>query len=488
LTLVFNNNDTLLASGGNDNKVTLWDTTNGKLLKTFEGHEKEISSLAFSPNNNLLASSSYDQTVRLWNIETGKESHIFTKYISKIQSIIFSSNGKLLAIGGNDSLVRLWAMDSYQLLHTFQGHKGKIFDLSFIENDKYLVSASNDKNLRVWDVNSGVTLQVLQGHTAKVTGVATYENQIFSSSNDGTVKSWELLPKQDFISLQKEPASTTIYPDGTLHLYSLENRELLWEAQGKHTRDIQRLAFNSKGDLLVSASLSGIAKIWQWQNNIIKEDFIKHESGISTVAFVPNKKLIVTSSYDGKIGLTNPDTGKTDFIKQAHDGEEINSVNFDKDDKKLLTASDYTVKLWKTKGELLELIQTYPKSDSRIMWAAISPNGKRYASVGRDYLVKIYSTEDGKQEYSLSGHDDSVIKAIFSPDNDQIATVSGDGTLRFWDLTSGNEIFTLRLPVKSNPPAPLWDFDFKCTPTGCWLAVPLINKKLMLYDMGNIYD
>ncbi|MCP4700909.1 MAG: hypothetical protein GY862_29250 [Gammaproteobacteria bacterium] len=57
--------------------------------------------------------------------------------------------------------------------------------------------------------------------------------------------------------------------------------------------------------------------------------------------------------------------------------------------------------------------------------------------------------------------------------------------MRFWDLSNGVELFALRLPALPNPPAPLW--DFRCTPTGCWIAVPLTRGKLVLYELGRIY-
>ncbi|MDM8568578.1 WD40 repeat domain-containing protein [Thiotrichales bacterium HSG1] len=491
----------LLASGGNDNNISLWDKK-GKLfelLDSFEGHTGDIFSLAFSPNGNLLASSSSDKTVRLWDVETAQEIHAF-KHTNKIKTVAFSSDAKLLAAGGDDGEVYLYKTNSKQLQHTFKGHRSEIFGLSFIENDKYLVSASSDKNLRLWDVNSGVTLQVLQGHTARVTDVTTYKNQIFSSSNDRTVKSWNPLPlaNQYNIDLQEELSSTAISPDGKkvavgladgrLRQYSLENRELIWEStdDNKHKRDVQRLAFNLQGNLLVSVSLDKMVKVWQ--DGKLQRTF-NHQDSVSSVTFAPNSNLIVTTSYDGQIGLFNPDTGEANFIKQAHAGEEINSVVFDADGRHLLTASDQEIRLWQIQDNSLKQLKTLTKSESTILWAAISPNGKRYATVGRDNLVKIYSTEDGKKQHKLpGGHDDSVMKAIFSPDNDQIATVSGDGTLRFWDLTTTDvtEIFKLRLPIKNKPP--LWDFDFKCTSNGCWIAVPLTNGKLMLYDMGHIYD
>jgi len=65
---------------------------------------------------------------------------------------------------------------------------------------------------------------------------------------------------------------------------------------------------------------------------------------------------------------------------------------------------------------------------------------------------------------------------------------SWDTTLRLWDLHSGGELFSLPLPTPRYPPGPLWDFGFRCTPTGCWIAVPLTRGKLALYDFGSITD
>jgi WD40 repeat protein len=82
------------------------------------------------------------------------------------------------------------------------------------------------------------------------------------------------------------------------------------------------------------------------------------------------------------------------------------------------------------------------------------------------------------------GHEQTVYRAIFSSDGGQLATVSSDATVRLWDLDTGAQLFALRLPADRSPPNPLWDFDFRCTATGCWIAVPLTRGKLALYDLG----
>lgn len=122
------------------------------------------------------------------------------------------------------------------------------------------------------------------------------------------------------------------------------------------------------------------------------------------------------------------------------------------------------------------------------MWASLSPDGQQLASVGREATVSIYLASGTGTPLRLHGHEQAVFKAIFSPDSRQLATVSGDATVRLWDLDTQSELFRLRLPTKFDGSSPLWDFDFRCTPTGCWIAVPLTSGKLALYNLGKIKD
>ena len=82
------------------------------------------------------------------------------------------------------------------------------------------------------------------------------------------------------------------------------------------------------------------------------------------------------------------------------------------------------------------------------------------------------------------GHEQTVYRAIYSPDGRQLATVSCDMTVRLWDLEGQRLLFTLRLPAEFQRSGPLWDFDFRCTAAGeCWIAVPLTVGRLALYRL-----
>jgi len=58
----------LVATGGMNKVVKLWDPKTGKLLASLDAHKGTISSLAFSPNGAWLASAAQDRSIRLWPI------------------------------------------------------------------------------------------------------------------------------------------------------------------------------------------------------------------------------------------------------------------------------------------------------------------------------------------------------------------------------------------------------------------------------------
>jgi WD40 repeat protein len=176
-------------------------------------------------------------------------------------------------------------------------------------------------------------------------------------------------------------------------------------------------------------------------------------------------------------------------LVDAHEGY-VESVAFDQSGSRLLSAgyNDKTARLWDLTTDPPAQIQAFPKAQDMLLWAALTPDGQAMASVGRGSLVQVYSTQGAQLLHRLVGHESTVYRAIFSPDGHQLATGSADATLRLWDLGTGGELFSLRLPTYGFPPVPLWDFDFRCTPTGCWIAVPLTLGKLALYEFGKIDD
>ena len=119
LSISFNPDGKLLASGSYDKTIKLWEVPSGKLIKTLEGHEADVKSVSFSPDGKLLASGSKDKTIKLWEVPSGKLIKTLKGHKNWVKSVSFSPDGKLLASGSYDKTIKLWEVPSGKLLSVF---------------------------------------------------------------------------------------------------------------------------------------------------------------------------------------------------------------------------------------------------------------------------------------------------------------------------------------------------------------------------------
>src|SRR5262249_49609251 len=69
--------------------------------------------------------------------------------------------------------------------------------------------------------------------------------------------------------------------------------------------------------------------------------------------------------------------------------------------------------------------------------ARFSPDGSRLATASWDYTARIWEAATGNEILVLRGHKGTVTSAAFSPDGAHIVTASDDDTARIWDMATG---------------------------------------------------
>lgn len=116
LSLSLSRDGKLLASGGRDNKVKIWDAESGKLLKSFDGHQDDVLCVALSPDGKYVATCCLDGWLWVREVETGRSVETISFETNCPCAVAFSPDGQWLASGGKDGTIHLDRVADFQFL------------------------------------------------------------------------------------------------------------------------------------------------------------------------------------------------------------------------------------------------------------------------------------------------------------------------------------------------------------------------------------
>jgi WD40 repeat protein len=464
--ILFSPNGKLLAVYGY-NQLSLLDIDTEQVVKSFPANDGQITSVAFSVDWKMMASGGVDDTIKVWNLNSGEEIYSFRGHTDDIQSVVFSPDSQKIASGSSDGTIKIWNLSTGKELRTLTGHGLLVTSVVFSPDSKLLASGGWDKTIKLWDSDTGKELKTISKELFHINSVVFSPNgRILASAIDNdldekskSIKLWDISTGNELktILYSKSVQSIVFSPDGNLIAscaegFEKDNSIRLWNvSSGNEVMNFHGVASNinevissSDGKTFVSGGADKLVKIWNAVSNEQLRVLKGHTEPISSLAFSNDGKILASGSYDSTIRLWDWKTGE--LLQNLNESEgDVWSIDFSPNDEILISyifinSHIYKVKIWNWKTK--QVLRTFQGP----LWKfAFSPNGKTIASGNDKNNIAIWDIYSGNKPLTiLSNHADLIDSVTFSPNGDFLASVSLDKTIKLWDWKKGRLLYTFK--------------------------------------------
>ncbi|XP_058600870.1 autophagy-related protein 16-1 isoform X5 [Onychostoma macrolepis] len=289
-------------------------------LHIFDAHDGEVNAVRFSPGSRLLATGGMDRRVKLWEVVSGRcePKGALTGSNAGITSIEFDSAGSYLLAASNDFASRIWTVDDYRLRHTLTGHSGKVLSARFLLDNTRIVSGSYDRTLKLWDLRSKVCIKTVFAGSSCNDIVCT-EQCVMSGHFDKKVRFWdirsesivhelELLGRVTSLDLNHDRTDLlTCSRDDLVKIIDLRSNAVrqTFNAQGfKCGSDFTRVTFSPDGNYVAAGSADGVLYIWNVLTGKLDKTLDKgHSSAINSVSWSPSGTYVASVEKGSKAVL-----------------------------------------------------------------------------------------------------------------------------------------------------------------------------------------
>jgi WD40 repeat protein len=420
----------LVATGGEDKTVRLWDGRTGKPLAQLNGHTGQVLDVAFDPTGALLASASADEGARVWDVRKRQPYETLTGHTNQVLSVAFGGPDTLLTTSA-DGTARVWRPDG-DLLATLVGHRDAVTGGALAGGRA--LTWSNDGTARLWRYQPDPRIPSVGRYAPGATAVA------LSARGTGVA----LCARGGFTSLQQGPCpagkgtAVAVSADGTHAAVGEAGGTVVVIAASGAARPIFHVsggvsaaALDRHGVLLAVAGPGGAVRVLRASGGLVRP-IDTGIGGVTAVALSDDGALVAAAGADGKAGVWNVRTGDV-IARLAGPAGRLLSIVFSPDGDYVATTNRRTheARIWRI-------------SDATTRWvlghiavvhdATFSPDGRWIVTAGPQRVV-LWEMATGKQVVKLQGGKGQFLAARFSADGRSILTANTSGRLGRWECS-----------------------------------------------------
>ncbi|MHC4991507.1 MAG: WD40 repeat domain-containing protein, partial [Planctomycetota bacterium] len=274
-----------------------------------------------------------------------------------------------------------------------------------------------------------------------------------------------------------------------------------------HESWVEAVAFDPTGRLLASAAKE--VHLRDAATTRVTRVLPGHDKGVMCIAFAPAGGILASGGHDAVVRLWDTETGTMLRTLEGH-RHAVFDLAINPDGIRLVSVTSFVQGVpgrTDPRHELpLGLVPGWPWLWRLCVWelpggrpllsvpltrgahaVAISPDGRLVASGGRDSTISIRDLETGRLLHTFGRENREVIFGLaFDPSGAQLASTSGNGHVRLWDVGTGASLWHLESPP--NPSKMCFDVAF--APDGSWLAVACRDGSVRRIDArsGHVLD
>jgi len=297
--------------------------------RVLRGHFGKIYSVSWSYDSRRVVSACQDGKLIVWNTRNAFKEAVIELKSSWVLTCAFSPNGENVATGGLDNVISIYRIPSEidkkisnekPTLELSQ-HEGYISCCRFM-GDNQVLSSSGDGTCILWDLEKQAAKQIFTEHKSDVMSISINDvdpNLFVTGSTDTLAKVWDIRQsgKTSVISyschdadincvafLPDGSAFGTASDDGSAGLFDLRAQtQLNSYSDTKILGALTSCTFSGTGRFLFTSDDEDKIYVWDTLHGSRVNDLLGHEARVSCVQVSPDGTALASASWDSLVRI-----------------------------------------------------------------------------------------------------------------------------------------------------------------------------------------